>query len=268
MNGVEPPWLTRLLIFVLVIIANGDVVRADLRATAPKAPAPMTVVTEDWPPLNYSEQGEVKGFATEVIRLVMKELKVDDSIVILPSNRGLNVLNKGPRVLFYSFLKTPERKNLYKWIGPFGNEAIYFFKRKNHPLKINNLEDAKKVHSVCCRDAGMVFNFLKNAGFKNLDVGVDATSIYVKTILGRCELAIGEPAGGVDYWLKKSDFSPDLLERTSVKISDSPLYFAVSRDVPDDEIMHWQRALDKVLATKEYAKLYRDYQGSEKPGAK
>lgn len=228
----------------------------------------LTVVTEDWPPLNYSEDGQIKGFATEVFRLVMKEMKVDYSIVVLPGNRGVNVLNKGPRVLFYSFLKTPERKDLYKWIGPFGNETIYFYKVKGSPLKIDNLEDAKKVHSVCSRDAGMVFSFLKESGFKNLDVGTNATSIYVKAIKGRCDLAIGEPAGGVDYWLKKSGFSPDLLERTSVKISDSPLYFAASKDIPDDEVLQWQKALDKVLATKEYEKLYRTYQGAEKPAPK
>lgn len=260
-------WRVSHLIF-FAVIANGPWVHADnLTATAAET-TPLTVVTEEWPPLNYSEEGQIKGFATEVFRLVMKELKVDHPIVILPSNRGVNVLNKGPRVLFYSFLKTPDRKDLYKWIGPFGSESIYFYKRKGSPLKINNLDDAKKVHSVCSRDAGMVFNFLKNAGFKNLDVGVDPTSIYVKAIHGRCDLAIGEPAAGVDYWLKKADLSPELLERTSVKISDSPLYFAASKDIPDDEILRWQRALDKVITTKEYAKIYRAYQGTTKPSAK
>ncbi|MBS1969810.1 MAG: ABC transporter substrate-binding protein [Bdellovibrionales bacterium] len=231
-------------------------------AEAPALPRPVSIITEDWPPLNYAEDGEVKGFATEVIRLVMKEMKVDDPIVVLPGNRGLNVLDRGPRVLFYSFIQTPERKDLYKWIGPFANESIYLYKKRGSKLQIKTLEDAKKVHSVCCRDAGLVFNFLKKEGFKNLDVGTNATSIYVKAIHGRCDLAVGEPAGGVDYWLKKSNLSPDLLERTSVKISDSPLYFAASKDIPDAEIQIWQQALDKVKTTKVYEKLYREYQGT------
>lgn len=231
-------------------------------AAEPATPRPLSIITEDWPPLNYSEDGEVKGFATDVIRLVMKEMKVDYPIIVLPGNRGLNVLDRGPRVLFYSFIQTPERKSLYKWIGPFANESIYLYKKRGSKLQIKTLEDAKKVHSVCCRDAGMVFNFLKKEGFKNLDVGTNATSIYVKAIHGRCDLAVGEPAGGVDYWLSKSNLSPDLLEKTPVKISDSPLYFAASKDIPDEEIQRWQQALDKVKATKEYEKLYRDYQGS------
>lgn len=236
-------------------------------APAPSS-RPLNIVTEDWPPLNYSEDGEIKGFATDVIRLVMKELKADDPIVVLPGNRGLNVLNKGPRVLFYSFIQTADRKDLYKWIGPFANESIYLYKKRDSKLQINSLEDAKKVHSICCRDAGMVFNFLKKEGFKNLDVGTDATSIYVKAIHGRCDLAVGEPAGGVAYWLKKSNLSPDLLEKTSVKISESPLYFAASKDIPDEEIERWQKALEKVKATKEYEKLYRDYQGELHPPTK
>lgn len=229
--------------------------------TAPSAS--LTIITEEWPPLNYTENGEIKGFATEVIRLVMKELKVNYPIVVLPGNRGSNLLHKGSRVMFYSYILTPERKSLHKWIGPFGDEAIYFYKRKGSKLQINSLEDAKKVRSVCCRDAGLVFNYLKKAGFKNLDVGVDPTGIYLKTIHGRCDLAIGETAGGVAYWLKKSNLSPDLLEQTPVKVSDSPLYIATSKDIPDEEIMRWQKALDKVKATREYARLYREYRGQK-----
>ncbi len=216
---------------------------------------PLRILTEEWPPLNYSENGEIKGFATEVVKLVMKELKLQNKIEILPSNRGMDILNRGPRVMYYSFIMTDERKSLYKWIGPFGGQSIFFYKRKDSPIHINSLEDAKKVASICCRDRGLVYDSLKKAGFSNLDVGTSPEGIYLKAVHRRCELAIGETSDGVAYWLKKSNLPPDSLERTPVKISSSSLYLVVSKDVPDSEVLLWQKALDKVKASAEYSKL-------------
>ncbi len=223
------------------------------------ASAPLTIVTEEWPPFNYTENGQIKGFGTEVVRLIMKELNVNYKIELLPESRGMKVLNNGSRVMFFSFILTPERKPLYKWIGPYGDQTIYFYKRKGSKLQIKTLSDARKVGRVCCRDMGLVFTSLKMAGFRNLDVGVNPEGIYLKTIHGRCDLAIGETAWGVAYWLKKSDLSSDLLEQTPVKITSSPLYIAVSKDVPDGEVARWQRALEKVKASSEYSKLSQTY---------
>lgn len=231
---------------------------------ASTATPPLTIITEDWPPFNYSENGEIKGFATDVVKLVMKELGVNYKIETLPGSRAMKVLNKGPRTMFYSFIMTPERKTKYKWIGPFGEESIYFYKRKGSQLQIKTLEDAKKVSRVCCRGIGLVYDTLKRSGFRNLDVGVNPEGIYLKTIHGRCDLAIGETFLGVAYWLKKSNLPADLLEQTSVKVTDSALYLVVSKDVPDSEVLQWQRALDKVKTSGEYARLRQTYKDLSK----
>jgi polar amino acid transport system substrate-binding protein len=225
---------------------------------------PLRIITEEWPPFNFSENGEIKGFSTEVVQLIMKELNLHDHIEILPGGRGMQILDKGPRVMFYSFILTPERKPLYKWIGPFGGQSLYFFKRKGSPLKIATLDDAKKVGRVCCRDKGLVYNSLKMAGFTNLDVAANPEGIYLKTIRGRCDLAIGETSWGIAYWLKKSDFPPDSLEKTPVKVLSSPLYIVVSKDVPDQEVLLWQQALEKVKSSSEYSKLQQTYIDSSK----
>jgi len=254
---VNPKILIWSLLFLLFIAHSTP---ASEEVSAP----PLRIITEQWPPFNYSEGGEIKGFSTEVVKLVMKELNLDYKFEILPGGRGLKILNSGPRVMFYSFIMTPERKPLYKWIGPFGGQSLYFYKRKSSKLQITTLEDAMKVRRVCCRDKGLIYSSLKMAGFKNLDVGVNPEGIYLKTIQGRCDLAIGETAWGVAYWLKKSNVSPDLLEQTPVKVISSPLYIVVSKDVPDKEVLLWQQALEKVRSSSEYSKLYHTYIDSSK----
>jgi len=223
------------------------------------APAPITFLTEDWPPFNYSEEGQIKGFSVEIIQAMMRELKVSYPISVFPGPRAMMMLNGGRRTMFFSMIRTPERESSYKWIGPFGDQSIYFFKKKGSPLDIKTLEDAKKVNKVCSRNVGLVFNYLNAAGFTNLDTGVNPAGIYLKAVHNRCDLAIGESALGVVYWLKHSNIPPDALERTPVKISESSLYIAASKDIPDEEIRRWQQALDKLKKIGEYNSLYQKY---------
>jgi polar amino acid transport system substrate-binding protein len=223
------------------------------------ASEPLTIITEEWPPFNYTENDVLKGFSTEVVQLVMKDLNVNDKIIVLPGPRAMKVFNKFPRSIFFSFILTPERKPQYKWIGPFGEQSIYFYKKKGSTLKIHSLDDAKKVTSICTRESGLVFSTLKAAGFKNLDVGVNPEGIYLKTIKGRCALAIGETPLGVAFWLKKSNQFPDSLEQTPLVLLSSPLYIVASKDIPDEEIARWQKSLDKIKASKEYSQLQQKY---------
>ena len=105
----------------------------------------------------------------------------------------------------------------------------------------------------------MIFNTLKKEGFKNLDVSNNPESIYLKTIKGRCDLAIGETPLGVVYLLKKTNQAPDSLEQTSLKLLRSSLYIAASKDIPDAEIARWQKSLDKIKASNIYSVIHQKY---------
>ena len=225
------------------------------------APAaePLTIITEEWPPFNYTENGVLKGFSTEVVQLVMKDLNVTAHIMVLPGPRVMQQLNQYKRSMFFSLILTSERKPQYKWIGPIAEQSIYFYKKKGSALKIHSLNDAKNVSSICTREYGLIFNTLKKEGFKNLDVSNNPESIYLKTIKGRCDLAIGETPLGVVYLLKKTNQAPDSLEQTSLKLLRSSLYIAASKDIPDAEIARWQKSLDKIKASHIYSVIHQKY---------
>lgn len=236
-------------LFILFLFLSTENIRA-------KA---LTIITEEWPPFNYTENTVLKGFSTEIVQLIMKDLNINTKPLVLPGARGIKLFNNTSHAMFYSMIQTAERKPLYKWIGPFGEQAIYFFKKKHSTLQINSLEDAKKVKSICSRSQGLVFNMLTKAGFKNLDTGVSGEGIYLRALSDRCELAIGESSLGVKYWLKKNKKPTDSLVQTSVKLISSPLYIAVSKDISDDEVARWQKSLDKIKASKEYSALVKKY---------
>jgi polar amino acid transport system substrate-binding protein len=219
----------------------------------------IELITEEWPPYNYTENGRVTGFSTEIVLRLMRILGVGNPVVSLPGNRAKRTLDSGSRIAYFSMYRNAERENSYKWVGPLARDTFYFYKRKGSSLEIRTLGDAKRVSRIACRNSGLVYSFLSSEGFGNLDVSPAPEGIYEKVLAGRCDLAIGEPAAGVAFLLRKLGKPADALERTAVHILDNDLYIAFSRDVPDSEIEAWQDALDRLKATAEYRALVAAY---------
>ncbi|MDT9096618.1 hypothetical protein RSW32_25170, partial [Escherichia coli] len=59
----------------LLCLLSGALARAE----------PYRVVTEEWAPYNYRENGQLTGMATEVVRAIMALTGDDFEIVLLPS---------------------------------------------------------------------------------------------------------------------------------------------------------------------------------------
>lgn len=231
-----------------------------LVASAWAANPKLKIVTEEWAPYNYSEAGVPKGFSVEIVQAIAQSLGTDIDIQLLPSMRAKASLESNQRTMLITMLRTPERETQYKWIGPLGDSAIYFYKREGSPLAIATLEDAKKVSSICARQGGLAISRLRAAGFTNLDAGAsDGKTVYKMLIFGRCDLAVSDSPLGVSHLLKQMNYPLDAVVQTPVKLLTSSAYIACSKDIPDTEIARWQMALDKLKASGAFQTILKKY---------
>lgn len=222
--------------------------------------AAMTLITEEWPPYNYVERGRLTGVSVKIVQALQQELGRRDPIQVYPSQRAKLILESRSRTMMFSMFRTPQRETLYKWIGPIGRDAIYFYQRGGSPLQIRTLQDAKAVSVIASRQAGLVFNILTADGFTNLDSSAySSKQVYGKLLRGRAELAISDSPLGVRYLLKQMGLPADALQQTPVKVVESDLYIAASLDFPDTEIALWQQALDRLKARGELERLTRGW---------
>lgn len=222
----------------------------------------LSIVTEEWAPYNYSENGALKGFSVEIVRAIAQSLNADIDIQLMPSMRAKASLESNQRTMLITMLRTPERETKYKWIGPLGDSSIYFYKRKGNPLEVSTIEDTKKVHSICARHGGLTTSKLQAAGFTNLEAGAsDGSAVYRMLIFGRCDLAVSDSPLGVIHLLKQMNYPLDAVVQTGVKLIDSPIYIACSKDISDMEIARWQMALDKLKTSGTFQVILKRYGG-------
>ena len=205
----------------------------------------IRIVTEEWAPYNYVKNDILTGYSVEIVNALMDMTENRYNIELLPGVRSKYILSSKENIMMFTVFRTPEREDLYKWIGPIDSGSIFFYKRADNPLEINSIEDAKNVEIIACRYAGLIPDLLYSMGFTNLETSaIDSIQIYTKLLLGRCDLGISDTDLGVIYYLKEIGVPTNALTKIPIKVFEADLYIACSIDMPDSFVDEWQRNLE------------------------
>ncbi len=60
--------------------------------TLPSWAGPLTIVTEDFPPYNYEQDGKASGLSSEVVQAVLKEIGLQADIIFYPWRRAYHAV--------------------------------------------------------------------------------------------------------------------------------------------------------------------------------
>lgn len=223
--------------------------------------APYQVVTEEWAPYNYQENGTLTGMSTDIIRAIMAQTGDAFTITMLPSMRSAYSLQKNPKTIMYSLFRTPEREGLYKWVGPIIEATIYPYQLASAQPQVNTLEQLRHAEQITTRNAGLIPETLDARGFVNLDRSASANQqLYLMLLAGRTSLIVGDTAAGVAYYSRRLNIAPGMLRRVPVEVFRASLYIAFSLDSDDNVVAAWSRALEQLRRSGELERIERRYE--------
>ena len=218
------------------------------------------VVTEEWPPYNYQENGQITGMTTEIVRAIMALTGDHFEILMLPSMRTTYLLNSRPKTIVYSLFRTPEREALYKWVGPIAEESIYPYQMADAQQPVNTLEQLHQAPRITTRQAGLIPDWLQARGFTNLDRSANSNQqLYRMLLAKRTDLIVGDTAAGVAYNSRQLDIPTGTLRQIPVELYRSALYIAFSHDCDDKVVNAWSSALDRLRQTGALARIIQRY---------
>lgn len=214
------------------------------------------IMTEEYPPFNYTEDGKITGLSTDVMMELTKRVGHNSDFEVLPWARGYNLIQKKSGQILFSMTRTEAREELFKWVGPVASNKWVFFAKKGSGVTITSLEDAKKVKKIGTYKDDAAETFLKEEGFQNLDSVVNDELNVPKLMAGRINLWIVGELQGI-YKAKAKGVSDDLEKVMDIK--DTQLYIAFSKDTADEDIAKWQKALDDMKADGSYDTILKKY---------
>jgi polar amino acid transport system substrate-binding protein len=252
-------WLAILL--AVAMLLSG----CNLAGTQAPTISGLRIITEAYPPYNFVDKNNnVTGQSTEIVQAIMEKTGAQANIEVMPLSQGLALAEKGPKVVIYSLNRTPQRENLFKWVGPIGRYEQAFYAKKGSTIVVNKLEDAKKVGKIGVYKGDAGAQFLASQGFTNLDESLTDAEALKKLMDGTVQLWLGNKEG-LAITAAQAGVNPDDLVMLPTVVIEADLYIAFSKDIPDSTVKAWQSALDALKSEKDiddktvYEKIMAEY---------
>lgn len=224
-----------------------------LALTATTAAAdPLKLVTEDYPPYAYRENGALTGSSIEQVNLMMKAAGIEHTVEMMPWARALALSESQPDHCVFTTAHNAERDQKFKWVEPLLSGRTLLIRMSGSKVNPLTLEQAKQFLVGATRN-DFTADLLKAQNFKRIDLATDFNLTLKKLTLGRIDLMpIAE-----DYYVKlRHEGVP--VEKVIV-LSEQIYSLACNKGVPDDKIARMQAALDKIISDGTQAALFKKY---------
>ena len=203
-------------------------------------PQPLHLYTEEYPPINFSQNGEPAGLATEVVKEIMRRTGQNAPISLVPWARGYQLALTRPNTGLFVTMRTSERERLFKWVGPIGPDDWIMLAKADSKITLETLNDARK-YKIGAYKGDAIAETLTKQGLKPMVVLRDQDNAK-KLVNGQIDLwATSDP---VWRFYAREQGVDDL--QTLLSFETSQLYLALNKDTPDEVVERLQAALDQM----------------------
>jgi polar amino acid transport system substrate-binding protein len=243
---VSAPTIARRTLVLGALIAVAGASSANTEPT-------VRVLTEEYPPYNFTQDGKLTGLSTEVVQAVIKEVQKDvplkSSFTSMPWARAYDLAQLEENVAIYSMNRAKHREQLFKWVGVVAPSDYYLYALKRRKLQLRKLDDAQSLQIGTVNQA-IGEQYLAQRGFtlgRNLQSSAKYEQGYDKLKLGRIDLWIINEMGASQIARQAGDDPDELLEKVLFLPEVSAgNYLAFSLSTPDALVERFRKALETI----------------------
>ncbi|MEO5795325.1 MAG: transporter substrate-binding domain-containing protein [Rhodoferax sp.] len=227
------------------------------------APAVETIkiLTEEYPPFNFTDKGKITGLGTEVVQAVLKEINIEGQFQSVPWARAYETAQTTENVLIYSINRSKEREKLFKWVGQITPTDFYLFSLKSRNIRLGSLDEAKPLQiGTVNQDIGE--QYLASQGFSvghNLQSSSKYELNYEKLKLGRVDLWVMNELGAYFISRQAGDDPAVVLSKTLriAELSGGGNYMAFGLKTPDAMVERFRKGLEAIKKNGTYDALQK-----------
>jgi len=223
----------------------------------------LTILSEEYAPLNFTHEGNFTGQVTEVVEALLTITHTDATLDVVPWEEGYEKVLTEPNTALFTTVMTPERKKHLQWVGPVTALDTNFYALSGSGIVIKTLEDAKKAASIAAVKGHYTEQMLKEEGFANLISCPDDRAALQKLYNGEVQLYISTNIA-MPALLHRAGIATEEVENLFT-ISTDLAYIAFSPSTPSALVAQWQTALDGMKREGSFDAIYARWMPGEMP---
>ncbi len=215
----------------------------------------LQIWTISEPPGNFTnDDGEITGLSVDYVHEIQRRIGNTEKIRMIPWKRLYHTALKRPNIVFFSVARTKEREDKFHWIALVMRKPWALYGKKGSKLRIESLEDAKKVKAIGVMRGDIRAHWLRQKGFTNLDEAARHEQSVEKLFRQRVDLIFYSPHG-VAHICRKLGFDFNRLD--PVLFSHASLsYIAMSKNgTSSDTVKLWQKTAQQIKDDGKFEKL-------------
>ena len=154
----------------------------------------LQIVTEEYPPFNYTENGKLIGLSTEVVIEMGKRANVPMTFAVMPWPQAYDQAQTKSDTCIYSTARFENRERIFKWAGKLATNRWGLFAKSGFNDPIKNLADARPYRIGGVENDAKVM-WLRNQAVTNIVTANEDKQIPPMLTLDR------KKNGAVDLWI-------------------------------------------------------------------
>jgi polar amino acid transport system substrate-binding protein len=190
----------------------------------------LVLTTEEYPPYNMSDaQGHVVGISTEIVKTLLETAGVEYEVAVYPWARAIAMARLQVNTCVYSMSRTPEREDLYRWIGPLVANDWTLFARSgaSRPVQMEDVQNMR----IGSYQGDAIVSYLQTRGYL-VDVAPNDDTNPKKLLAGRIDYwATGRLIG--QYRLKQQGISG---VEPVLTFNRTEMYLACNKQLPEEQV--------------------------------
>jgi polar amino acid transport system substrate-binding protein len=205
----------------------------------------IEVVTADFPPYSYLENGRAEGVAVTKARRVFRQLGIDPEIKVFPWSRAYAIAKNKPNVLLFSMARSEEREQLFHWVGQITNFHVKVFRLKSRRDIVAETPQDLAGYRVGSLLKDVKGDYLKDKGIQPVVYSSEENGIRM-LFLGRIDAMPADEQSFI-VRVKKLGYSMDDIEIVlPLEDISKPLFMAFNRETPISVVTAFRDALQAV----------------------
>ncbi|MDM4765799.1 transporter substrate-binding domain-containing protein [Pelomonas sp. SE-A7] len=220
-------------------------------------------VLSDGDSLRGRPGGGRRAFQVEVVRALMRSLKHPQAIQAVPYARGYKLLQEERGVAFFNVVRTPERENSFRWVGPLQVETDYFFESASQARPVRTTEQARESR-VCVLRGSAYDQVLTADGYGRLERANSYESCLRMLKAGRVDLMPVSEASMAEL-VEAIGIPAVEIRRTAIVAGSTTGYIAFSKDLPEAQLQRWTQAFEALRKSPQWTQLQERYLNPVRP---
>jgi len=222
----------------------------------------IQLYTENSPPSSFEyghgTSAEVRGSSVDIVKEIMTRTGYLNNINLTLWNNAYDIVQYLPNSALFNTARTPERENMFQWVGPVSSSRSHFYTLAPSGLTIETLDQAKALQSIATPKGWFTHDFLINNDFPNIvATAITPQDAFNQLITGEVDALLLTDVS--IKWLADLNDIPISNLTQQMEALNFKGYIAFSLSTPASTVQQWQSHLDAMKADGTFETIWNEW---------